>query len=700
MPRKKTLNLTERHSPPIPPSLKPTMSEREIAGLRTLQRVSQEITAHLDFRDVCQSIYRGTSELMACDAFYIALYDEKSETLDFPVRIEQGIILPSMQVKLDEGVASCVVRTRQGVNVRDAEIDSRFTFKHWGMGPPTRSLIAVPMSLHGKIIGVLSAQSYEPGSYDELDLRILTNFAAQAAIAIQNAQLFAESQRKMKQFQVLNDVGRLVSSTIEIGQLLDLIYDQVRRVLKADAYYVTLYDPEKRTQRFEILVDDGERFPPQEQPLGEGLTSFVIRRRAPLLIQSASVEAPRLGIQRKPIGSPRLCESWLGVPLLISGHLLGVLAVASYQPRAFDEGDQELLQSIGIQAAIAIQNARLFADTDRKVKQLAVLNEVGRIVSSTIEIDRLLELIYEQVSRIIPADTYFVTLADFEKQIRTIELLVDEGERFPRTQIPLGDGLAGVVINRRAPLLVRNLEQEAAQFGIPYVQVGKARLSQSWLGVPMITAEHLVGTLAVASYLPDKFNASDIEILQNVATQAAIAIDNARHHSVVEEQAQRDSLTLALNHGNFVQSLQAQIQRGLEKGESLALIMLDVDNFKDYNDRYGHLAGDAILRGTVQAIRQNVKQSDLIGRWGGEEFAMALLGTTVEGACAVAERIRTVLAEMTLRDDRGRPVPTPTVSQGIAVCPQDAQEAFLLVDVADRRLYAAKERGRDQVQSD
>ncbi len=530
MPRKKNaVQPLARAATPLP-SLKHQHGEREIASLRTLQRLSQEITASLNFEDVCQSIYRGTHELMACDAFFIALFDEFSNMLDFSIRIEQGIILPTLKTPLDDGVASTVLRTRELVYSPDVERESRFKIHHWWMGPPAQSLICVPMLLRNKIIGALSAQSYQPRSYDEIDMQILMNFAAQAAIAIQNAQLFAQTQRKVKQLAVLNEVGRIVSSTIEIDQLLDLIYDQVRRILKADTYYVTLYDAVRRIHKVEVLVDEGRRFPSEEIPLGEGLSSLVIQRREPLLVRSITKEASRLKVTMRMMGSPRSSESWLGIPLMTSGHLLGVLAVASYEPNVFDEGDQE--------------------------------------------------------------------------------------------------------------------------------------------------------------------------VLQNIAIQAAITIDNARHHAEVEDQARRDSLTQVLNHGFFVQSLQNEIKSTREKDGSIALIMLDVDHFKEYNDRYGHLAGDAILRGTVQAIHENVKQSDLIGRWGGEEFAIALLESNLEGALGVAERIRRLLPEMRLKDDQGRSVPAPTVSQGIAMFPEDAVEAFTLVDVADRRLYKAKERGRDQVQGD
>jgi diguanylate cyclase (GGDEF)-like protein len=276
--------------------------------------------------------------------------------------------------------------------------------------------------------------------------------------------------------------------------------------------------------------------------------------------------------------------------------------------------------------------------------------------------------------------------------------LVDDGERFPPLEIPPDLGLANLVIQQRAPLLLRSLRQERPHLPLEPFSLGKPRESEAWLGVPMITSEHIIGVLAVASYQAEAFDESDQELLQNVATQAAIAIDNARHHAQVEEQARRDSLTQVLNHGYFLIRLREEAQHARETGHPLSLIMLDIDYFKKYNDRYGHLAGDAILRGTVQAIRGNIKHTDLVGRWGGEEFAIAMPGSDRQGARLVAERIRKTLAEMKMQDDQGRAVPVPTVSQGIATLPLDANEAIALVDLADAKLYEAKSRGRDQIE--
>jgi diguanylate cyclase (GGDEF)-like protein len=125
--------------------------------------------------------------------------------------------------------------------------------------------------------------------------------------------------------------------------------------------------------------------------------------------------------------------------------------------------------------------------------------------------------------------------------------------------------------------------------------------------------------------------------------------------------------------------------------------MLDVDFFKDYNDQYGHVIGDEVLSKIVQTIRAHVKHTDLIGRWGGEEFCIALLGSDTASATAVAERIRQTLAKTRIAKKDSAPIPPPTVSQGIATFPIHAHDGATLIDKADSALYRVKSQGRDQI---
>jgi diguanylate cyclase (GGDEF)-like protein len=243
------------------------------------------------------------------------------------------------------------------------------------------------------------------------------------------------------------------------------------------------------------------------------------------------------------------------------------------------------------------------------------------------------------------------------------------------------------------------LRHEVKLEGVKTVIIGKQQTSLSWMGVPM-QGEYTNGVIAIASYRPNAFSRADMELLSNMAQRAALALDNAFRHSLVEEQTHIDSLTGVYNHGYFIKMLKEQAASALEKKQALSLIMLDVDYFKQYNDRYGHLAGDEILTKLCETIRSHVKRKDAVGRWGGEEFAISLPNTTGAQAMQVASRIRETMASTSLKKLNQETIPSPTVSQGIAEFPCEAGEIFKLIDLADRRLYVAKERGRDQIEPD
>lgn len=380
------------------------------------------------------------------------------------------------------------------------------------------------------------------------------------------------------------------------------------------------------------------------------------------------------------------------VPLVAEGRTLGIMV--TYEDRAwarapFTRARVRHLETAALQIAAALARR----DLAGRVR----IAEVTCSFAAAIEIDRLLELVYQQFRQSIRADTYYVALVDPEDRYLNVEIVVDHLRRLTPLRIPPGTGATHLLSLSRTPLLFRRLSRDSPHLHAPEFSSGRASLPESWLSVPMLCGEHLVGVLAASSEQAGVLDENDRAVLLDIARAAALPIENAQHHRRAEEQARRDSLTQVLNHGFFLTRLDQALERAKESQAPLSLIMLDIDHFKAYNDRYGHLAGDTVLRGTAQAIRNNVKHADLVGRWGGEEFAIALLDSDREVAKSIAERIRKTLAETSLTEHHGNQVLAPTVSQGIATFPWDAREAIALIDRADRELYRAKERGRDQI---
>jgi len=314
-----------------------------------------------------------------------------------------------------------------------------------------------------------------------------------------------------------------------------------------------------------------------------------------------------------------------------------------------------------------------------------------------LEIDDLLDLIYKHLSQVISCDAYFVSLYLPEDHLLDIKLLIDQGKRYEPEKSSASEGLSSWIVKNRKPLLIQDLRKEINFLPVKPVMVGEKKLSRSWLGVPMQIEDDLIGLLAVASYQPNVFDEMDQLLLEQIAQQAVLSIQNARIHEEVSRQAKLDSLTGVSNHNHLIEQLYEDAEFALTAPIPLSMIMLDIDYFKLYNDTYGHVIGDQVLILTVQAIQSHIKKTDTVGRWGGEEFGVILPNTTISQAKLVANRIRHTLSELPLFDVEGKTIPKPTISQGIATLPDHTSDVDELVIIADRALYRAKNKGRDQV---
>lgn len=295
------------------------------------------------------------------------------------------------------------------------------------------------------------------------------------------------------------------------------------------------------------------------------------------------------------------------------------------------------------------------------------------------------------------ADTHFIGLLR-DNEIH-LDLFYDEDQYFNGAKIPLEGTLSGWVIKNQKELFLPDLRKEVKLEGVDIFVVGKEKTSLSWMGVPL-TAPNVRGVISLGSYQPNAFDSADMELLSSLAQHITLALDNTIRHAQVEEQARLDSLTSVYNHGYFLKKLAEQAEGSSATNTALSLIMLDIDFFKQYNDTYGHLVGDRILKTLCAAIKHHIKQSDAVGRWGGEEFVISLPGASGLQATQVAQRIGQTMAALRIEDRTQRTIPVPTVSQGIALYPVEADEIYRLIDLADRRLYIAKERGRNQIEPD
>lgn len=380
----------------------------------------------------------------------------------------------------------------------------------------------------------------------------------------------------------------------------------------------------------------------------------------------------------------------LGIILILD--LLHVLAVMQAPMEVLDFSVPYMVAVITMEAVLQIKQA-----SQQHIHRLETINRVSRQMMLSLETEQTLSLLNATIQEALAADTYFVGILK-EDEIQ-LNLLYDEGEHYYGVRLPLHGSLSGWVIKNQKELFLPDLRRNLELEGVETFIIGKQKTSLSWMGVPL-TSPNIRGVISLGSYQPNAFDSADLELLSNLAQHITLALDNAIRHAQVEEQTRLDSLTGVYNHGYFLKKLTEQAAEVSSTGAALSLIMLDVDFFKQYNDTYGHLVGDRILTMLTATIKQHIKQTDAVGRWGGEEFIISLPGASGEQAQQVAERIRQTMAALKVEDREQQRIRVPTVSQGIAVFPGEADEIYRLIDLADRRLYIAKDRGRNQIEPD
>lgn len=331
---------------------------------------------------------------------------------------------------------------------------------------------------------------------------------------------------------------------------------------------------------------------------------------------------------------------------------------------------------------------------DAKAGQLETLNRVAVTITSSLDLGRNLEQIMRFGLTLTDARAAALVLYDTATEGFREVLVEGLSEDFarraalgPRSAAREAFALDAAVLSNDRPDARHPLDAEARALGL-----------RCCICLPLVSHANRLGVMLFYRDDRDAFSPDEIDTLITYASLASGAIENARLHAHVSEQAVTDALTGLPNRRYFDERLESEVGRANRYGKPLTLAMLDIDHFKRINDAYGHAAGDAVLRQVAHVLLEQIRDADFVARYGGEEFVLILPETDVSRALFVAERIRQAVAAASLRLPDGREL-SVTASLGIAAFQGDNGSGDELLRHADRAMYAAKEKGRNRVES-
>jgi diguanylate cyclase (GGDEF)-like protein len=544
-----------------------------------------------------------------------------------------------------------------------------------------RNLTAVSLQTREHAFGVILFPHAQRKAFGASGPRLMVGLALQLGLTLDNYLMAHDAHRRTQEYELLTEIGQAISSRLDQDEVLRTIHTELGQIFNNSNFYVAFQEGDMI--RFELEVEDDRILPKRTRKVENAFTEYVIRTGQPLLIRS-DLEKTRLklGITFKPaIPAKCLCAA----PVLLSGKPGGVMvAMSKDREFVFEQRDVDVLMTAAGQVSVAVENARLFAEEQRRSRQLAFLNNISRTAISSDDPVHMLGQIVGEIQKNFSFDHIGIGLLDYGT--KEIEIKAEAGATAHAMgrRIPLGVGILGRVARTGERALVQNGME--GQIGAILPE------SRSVLCIPITYGETLLGALNIESRNDSAFFPQDVLILNTLADLLATALHNAFVFQKLQQQSITDGLTGIKTRRFFWESLSAEWKRASRSGRPFSVVLIDLDKFKEVNDTMGHFEGDLVLARVGRLLEQKSRQSNVVARYGGDEFIILMPETGPEQAEVLAERLRQWITSDAMLSEHHI-----TGSFGVASFPAHGFSIEDIIRVADAGMYVSKRSGGNRV---
>lgn len=571
-------------------------TEERAGQLQALTDVAATITSSLQSRELIASLLGQLAPVLPYETATLWLREKDRLIVNAARGFPDVDRLIGLNVKVeDSALFKQMIRAGQSISVGDVRDDPRF--------PPVEaqrlSWMGIPLMAKGEVIGLIALEKSQANFYTSEHIQVATTFASQAAVALENARLFedslgraAELDQRSQRLALLNRFSSALSGLLDADQIMALSAQELLTALGALRVSVIAFERGKPDLR--VVLPTTRRAtskPVPNAPLFARLresrgvyTTEDVREENDTLPLLDFLGNDTHGLMALPLGAV---------------EMRALMLVHGGEETRFGLNEIELARTIGNQASIALENARLYQSTVQTAERFAILNQASSEINSSLDPEEIYVFIHKAAQRLMPVEAFVITLLDKENQDIDGVYLMDADQRTPHQRMALGTGLSGRVISSGEPLLIHGAEQTNAMGGVSYGELGTPA---SILAVPMTLGGETIGMLSAQSYQPNVYTQEDLQILSTLANQAIVAIQNGRLFAetqrLAEELEQR------------VIERTAQLQREQQNTETLLRILTEVSSSLDLDralNRTLALLNEAIgaEQGTIMLLQSD-----------------------------------------------------------------------------------------------
>ncbi len=540
--------------------------KQRAAELQIINSVQQGLASKLDLQEIYELVGDKLREVFDAQGVAISMYDRAANLIKSPYYLFRGEVLRNLSHEFGPGLLSHIIQTRNYLLINEnaaergrelgaviTEGEDYDTVKSW---------LGVPLFVDSEVTGVIQLENYEQErAYGDSDVRLLQTLASSMSVALENARLFDETQRlfqaeqqRAAELAIINSVQQGLASKLDYQAIIELVGEKIRNLFDAQVVSINLYDAATNMLTFPYAIERGERYYDPPRRLG-GLTKHIVETRQPLVLNhDTPARAAEFGVMY--IGSGEVSKSYVGVPIIVGNHVIGTIDLQNLDHEdAFSDADVSLLITLASSLGVALENARLFDETQHRANEMSALTDIGREISETLDLNTVLDRIAANAQRVLNADTSAVLLLELDGEtLKPISVFGDEADAIRVETFKMGEGMIGSIAASKRADRIHDTSKDARAIHIP----GTTHESEGeqLLVAPLLLQENVIGALTVwrEKLTRELFTPDDLNFLIGMARQAAIAIANARLYAASNELlAQSEQRATELQIINSVQ---------------------------------------------------------------------------------------------------------------------------------------------------